>query len=617
MNKDLDPPGILVRLATFPALAPLGRLRRHIAPPSYFGVVGARLLDEGRLAEAVKLYATLIQLQSSDHEVGNALRVALARHADHDDVDAILGQLGKDRTTDSPIVKQRMHFLRRQRRHDAAIRVGEEFLRRHPQSPDVLAELATSLARSGRVQDGLSRIQAYHDENGAPIELLEAGLDVANRHAPEAVASQWAKLVLAHDPQSAVALIWMYKDLTRKNDEEAARNVALSVKHLPGKPIRPIFDSVFNSIRSNENQHAASLLTDLEGTKALAYERKLVSALLAMGNDDLLRAGRLVSEAAGDSNADHRLAVVLLQLAQAHLAQEGAQGTGNAKKLKAWGEKVFSEPLPPASLAKFREVRRKLDEILTTQASQQLLRDQPALVSLICPVHRSRDVANLVSQIQRQKWINAEAVFYPNGEVTKDEILEHWDHDCKVSPVFVESGNPSNLGDILNEAITASRGEYVCRFDADSWYFPNYVGNAICCLEHADADIIAKATRFRLLEEWGATTLNTQGPTLEPGEHRNAGGGGTMLFRRSVFNKTKFASISAGEDTLFLASSQNDGARLFYGDPFNFVSIRFSDKNLHTWKVPDAQILLQRRTDVFRNGQEFFNMVQHPPPSEL
>ena len=505
-----------------------------------------------------------------------------------------------------------MVLTQRRRDYESVIRIGERLLEARPQSPSILGELTPALVRMGRAKDALERIDEYDRAYGAPIDLLERGMNIASRHASAEAAAHWLERVLARDPKSTVGLLQDYNRHTWNGDYEAAANAVLSIEFRANKPLRPVYSAVFRAIRSDEIEHAVSLLEDMEGAKALHFERKLISAVLAISRRDLAGAEKLVSEAAADAQSDRRLAVVLSLLAEAYSADDGSQDHTKTAKFAAWADDEFTKPIPTASQTVICKAREKLDTILATPKSQRLLQDQPAMVSFICPVHRSRDVKNLVDQLQRQKWTNAEAVFYPNGEVTREQILHHWDQNSEIEPVFVDSGNPTNVGGFLNEILAACKGDYLCRIDADCWYLPNYTGHMICCLEHARADVIAIASMIRLLEELDVATLNPFGPILEPVEFRSGGGGATFLFHRRVIEKCKFPLMRAGEDTAFLAASQKAGFKAFYGAPFNFVAVRAADKDLHTWNVPDVQILFQGKEELIRNGEDLAKFVQHP-----
>ena len=526
-------------------------------------------------------------------------------------IDAFLGLICGVTPDPRRIAVVRMYLARKNGNAAGARAIGERILKTFPRSPDIVAQIALAMKDPDQFRGALRLIDEYHAEQGATPELLELGLDIANGYAGRETVTKWTDLVLAVDPKSALALNYRYQELTRSGQHEAARKIALSVECRPGTRVRPVFNTVFHLLRSDERDRAQSLLSQLEGRPEFEYERTMVSALLAMESDDLAQAGTLISRSARLKAADRRLAPALHILARAHRARDTDEDTQNADKYEAWGEEVYAKPLSDASRKKIRELNSKLDEIKSTRRSRDLIGTQSALVSIICPVHRTQDVENIVRQVSQQSWRNAEAVFYPNGRVTKRHIQEAWDHSSDIGLVLVENAEHPELGGMLNEAIDASQGEYICRMDADCWYYPDYVANMICCLEQAEADVVVKATQFRYLKALESITLNTAGPSFEPAMLRNAGSGATFMFRRSVFEKTRFRDMPAGEDTWFLSDSQAAGFKAHYVDPFNFVGIRAADKSEHAWKITDAQILFQQDCDVFRDSNEFQNLVRN------
>ncbi len=527
-------------------------------------------------------------------------------------IDAFLGLICGVTPDPRRIAVIRMYLARKNGNAANARAIGERILKTFPGSPDIVGQIALAMKDPDQYRGALRLIEEYHAEQGATPELLEIGLDIANGYAGRETVTKWTDLVLSVDPKSALALNYRYQELTRSGQHEAAKEIALSVECRPGARVRPVFNTVFHLLRSDERDRAISLLSQLEGRPEFEYERTMVSALLAIESDDLARAGTLISRAARLKAADRRLAPALLILAKAHRARDTDEETQNSKKYEAWGEKVYAKPLSDTTQKKISELESKLDEIKSTRRARDLIGAQSALVSVICPVHRTQDVENIVRQVSRQSWRNAEVVFYPNGGVTKRHIHEAWDHSSDIGFVLLESADPPELGGILNEAIDASQGKYICRMDADCWYYPDYVANMICCLEHAEADVVVKATQFRYLKALESITLNTAGPSFEPAMLRNTGSGATFLFRRSVFEKARFRDLPAGEDTWFLSDTQAAGFKAHYVDPFNFVGIRAADKSEHAWKITDAQILFQQNCDVFRNSNEFHNLVRHP-----
>ena len=65
--------------------------------------------------------------------------------------------------------------------------------------------------------------------------------------------------------------------------------------------------------------------------------------------------------------------------------------------------------------------------------------------------------------------------------------------------------------------------------------------------------------------------------------------GPTIVATRDLAERVKFAAVARGEDTGFLRSAVDAGARVFSADRYNFVQVRAGAA--HTWDVTDAELL--------------------------
>ncbi|MGO3814622.1 MAG: glycosyltransferase, partial [Cellulosimicrobium funkei] len=63
----------------------------------------------------------------------------------------------------------------------------------------------------------------------------------------------------------------------------------------------------------------------------------------------------------------------------------------------------------------------------------------------------------------------------------------------------------------------------------------------------------------------------------------------TIVATRGLAERVPFASVGRGEDTGFLRSAIDAGARVFSADRYNFVQVRAGAA--HTWDVSDAELL--------------------------
>jgi hypothetical protein len=64
-----------------------------------------------------------------------------------------------------------------------------------------------------------------------------------------------------------------------------------------------------------------------------------------------------------------------------------------------------------------------------------------------------------------------------------------------------------------------------------------------------------------------------------------------MLLDGDLVRGLRFADLPRGVDSDILDRAMADGVRIYSGDRFNFVSVRGTDRNAHTWAVSDATFM--------------------------
>jgi hypothetical protein len=118
-------------------------------------------------------------------------------------------------------------------------------------------------------------------------------------------------------------------------------------------------------------------------------------------------------------------------------------------------------------------------------------------------------------------------------------------------------------------------------------------------LHRTGASIVGKTARFLYLKHKKLLCIS------DPGQHHkfvSIVGGGTILFKRRVFNHVRFANISLGEDINFFRRSRARGYKIYATSPYNFVQIRRRNKRSHTWAASDRYLLsgIIKKTTRFR-----------------
>ncbi len=107
--------------------------------------------------------------------------------------------------------------------------------------------------------------------------------------------------------------------------------------------------------------------------------------------------------------------------------------------------------------------------------------------------------------------------------------------------------------------------------DDDDLYGEHYLSDQLDALAYSGAEIVGKHAHYLYVASLDATLLR-----FAEREHRYTDFvmGPTIVATRGLAERVPFASVGRGEDTGFLRSAIDAGARVFSADRYNFVQVR-------------------------------------------
>lgn len=179
---------------------------------------------------------------------------------------------------------------------------------------------------------------------------------------------------------------------------------------------------------------------------------------------------------------------------------------------------------------------------------------RPPLVSCIMPTGDRPEFARAaIDALRRQDHTEWELVIVDGGTVA----LEVPD-DPRVRVLRGGPGEP--IGSKRNRAVEAARGEFIVHWDDDDVYAPARLRRQLEPLLRNTADITAlRAGVFLELDPWACWEVT---PELHRRLFVEDVHGGTLAYRRSVWEHTRFPAVSLAEDAAFLRTAVRRGARL-------------------------------------------------------
>lgn len=139
------------------------------------------------------------------------------------------------------------------------------------------------------------------------------------------------------------------------------------------------------------------------------------------------------------------------------------------------------------------------------------------------------------------------------------------------------------LGACINEAIEHSTAGIIAKIDDDDHYGSGYLQDAVNAMYHAEADLVGKGACLTFVEAENRTVLRR--PDIRERFYEGSPSGGSLVFRRSVWEQTPFAPRTVGEDAAFIKAARAAGTIPYATEPFEYVYVRSAGGN--TWAAID------------------------------
>jgi Glycosyltransferases, probably involved in cell wall biogenesis len=145
------------------------------------------------------------------------------------------------------------------------------------------------------------------------------------------------------------------------------------------------------------------------------------------------------------------------------------------------------------------------------------------------------------------------------------------------------------LGKCLNYGIRKAKHRLIAKFDDDDYYAPAYLKESLRALAKKKASIVGKNASYVYFEEKKALMLYREGGEKK---YRKRLKGGTLVFRKSVWEKVKFDERRPnGSDQDFLRRCRKRGYRVYSVSKYNYVCIRRKNIRSHTQKTKTKEYM--------------------------
>ncbi|BAH43887.1 conserved hypothetical protein [Brevibacillus brevis NBRC 100599] len=208
-------------------------------------------------------------------------------------------------------------------------------------------------------------------------------------------------------------------------------------------------------------------------------------------------------------------------------------------------------------------------------------------VSVITCTNRPRFFNNIIANYKTQLYQKKELIIVINKDSMSLAKYRQKVRGYKNISVYKVPERVS-LGRCLNYAISKTKYPFIAKFDDDDYYSPHYLKQQMNDLHRTGADMVGKRAFMTYLQSRKLLILRY------PKQHNKfvrALAGGTILFRKRVCNRVRFANISLGEDAKFIRACLARGYKIYASHPRNYIAVRRTNKKSHTWKAGDSYLM--------------------------
>lgn len=234
------------------------------------------------------------------------------------------------------------------------------------------------------------------------------------------------------------------------------------------------------------------------------------------------------------------------------------------------------------------------ERVLLKQIRERCSKTAQPEVSIIVSTNKLKYIDNIFSNYARLIYPHKELIIILNNNQLTMEHYKTKAANLKNVQIF-RLDESCTLGECLNFGVEKSKYNYISKMDDDDYYGPYYLTDLMNVFKYTDAQITGKTTCFVYFQ-----TNNTLGIFMPTYENRyvNNLAGGTILFKKGVFEKVKFRNLNIGEDNYFLSDCISAGLKIFSSDKYNYVYMRTKNLHEHTWQISEEQMLSNYVTNI-------------------
>lgn len=222
------------------------------------------------------------------------------------------------------------------------------------------------------------------------------------------------------------------------------------------------------------------------------------------------------------------------------------------------------------------------------------------LVSVLLATRRPSLVKTAIESVAIQTYPHIELVLALHGDGFDHAEIDTRRQRLPISSKRVPVPRSAPLGTVLNEAVAASSGELITKFDDDDLYGPEHLWDLVLAHEYSGACLVGKAAEYVYLERSNQTIQRFRGGAERLSSELSLAGGAMMISRSDLDAVLGWQEIPSGVDKALIEDVAASGRRLYRTHGKGYVLVRHGDS--HTWGVDDAYF--EEQAQEIREGRD-------------
>ena len=213
-------------------------------------------------------------------------------------------------------------------------------------------------------------------------------------------------------------------------------------------------------------------------------------------------------------------------------------------------------------------------------------------VTAICCSNRPAFLRHISAQMKSQNYENLHIIYVAHGPGHDLELIEKSFTGLASVQVLALPDPKATLGEALNLALDNCRSDMVTKIDDDDFYGPEYIRSSVSALHYNGFDevgIVGRTKAYCYVQDRDLLALRFSHKAQDRLQDRVFGG--TIFWSRKAVNDQRFQPLPRAVDTAFFKDAAEKDVRLFGCEPYDYIHVRYSEIESHTWKISSDEFL--------------------------